>query len=591
MSEKPVGIRRVAYWIGVVMLGVALGWWMHVLRRPDLADRLELEPGTPFVYAKVHRRPAEVPARFAAPIPARVNPSDADWEAAPPRAYVVDQICAGDPGMLRRLLEAIAAASDSGAGLDGLVETYSALAMCERPRFCSWSAERLVAEGANAPAPPVREVLWHIMAHCATDEYAGLFERADAPLSAVLEWFEWRRWSAMEVDQEADVPLDPLLVKTFEHAIRSGDAAMIDKAAYLVAADDTAPGAELLLRLHRDAPADDLRRRLALSMSNLSAPRARELFEAACAADSEAAECRRRRDLERLQADLGAQLGAHAGLVDEFGPRRIGNGAIGADDSDSLYRRILGAGTDGETDEAGISQALRRLAELDRARAIQAAWSLLKRKDLGGLARVLSMTLVHYPTPEALASRLRQLGMLDSSAPSDSQGEALLASEILEAGGRAYTFDTETGQFPNQHDSLARRLAELVEPELDQVLFEEVAPKIVVDDEGEVEDEGGNYTLHAYHDGQRLSVTVANFGDWYDVDAVLALINTLMRDRGSKRRLVALTSLDQTVTIVAGPIGGLRAAIAEGLLEPGQPGVVVSAGRAFDQKVADLLAR
>ena len=98
---------------------------------------------------------------------------------------------------------------------------------------------------------------------------------------------------------------------------------------------------------------------------------------------------------------------------------------------------------------------------------------------------------------------------------------------------------------------------------LDGVVFEEIAPDIDAED--------GGYVLRAYVDGQRLETTAENLGDWYDVDAVLRLLDAVLLERRSDQRFVLLETMDQTATIVGGKADVLRAALDAGLIKSGDP--------------------
>jgi hypothetical protein len=113
--------------------------------------------------------------------------------------------------------------------------------------------------------------------------------------------------------------------------------------------------------------------------------------------------------------------------------------------------------------------------------------------------------------------------------------------------------------YPNNHDSLMRRLAALVSPELDDAVFEETAPHI--------DDETGPYTLTVYTAGERLRAEARNLGDWYDVEAVINLLNAAAKERGSKSRFVALASDDQTMAVLGAPAGAIARAIQGDLIE------------------------
>ena len=168
-------------------------------------------------------------------------------------------------------------------------------------------------------------------------------------------------------------------------------------------------------------------------------------------------------------------------------------------------------------------------------------------------------------------------------------GPPLVARDYLERGGRLHTFDTETGQFPNEHDSLLRELRARAGAGFPQVLFEEVPPgpgqRASLDNVDDSE-ESGPYTLVAYTRGHKLEVTAQNHGDWYDLEAVLALLNAVARNAGVDTRFAALATTDQTSHVVALSESALRAFAADGLLVFDRPGQGRELGRAFEDEVA-----
>ncbi len=188
---------------------------------------------------------------------------------------------------------------------------------------------------------------------------------------------------------------------------------------------------------------------------------------------------------------------------------------------------------------------------------------------------------VQAPSPaiEAIRAKLEQAGFgtLAASDWSDIDEDPVRPESVLRAAGLLVWFDVETGSFPNQHDILLRELATAAAGDLAGVVFEEIPPND--------SDEGGRYVLNAYADGRRWSVNAENFGDWYDVDAMLRLANALLRDRGSDRRMLLLVSEDQTSEVVVAPRAALGAALQKGLLYAGDPAVAREVGQAFEASV------
>ncbi|KRD74938.1 hypothetical protein [Lysobacter sp. Root983] len=189
------------------------------------------------------------------------------------------------------------------------------------------------------------------------------------------------------------------------------------------------------------------------------------------------------------------------------------------------------------------------------------------------------------PKPAALAQvraridQLQALGFVRVGEVDPTQVEGADTEAVLQAAGYAHWFDVETGQFPNAHDSLLRELAALVRPSLSGVVFEELAP----------EDDEGPYQLVAYADGMIYRTRAENQGDWYDVDAVLRLLDALLRARKSQDRYLALDTGDQTLIVVGGPRAAIDAALRQKLLTPGDPAEAERAGKAFETQVLQQL--
>lgn len=152
---------------------------------------------------------------------------------------------------------------------------------------------------------------------------------------------------------------------------------------------------------------------------------------------------------------------------------------------------------------------------------------------------------------------------------------------LLSAADYLYGFDTETGMFPNQHDSLLRRLARLAGSTLQDVVFEERYPA----------DDQGPYRLSAYADGSVYRLEAQNYGDWYDVQAVLQLLQRVADDRRLDVAFVPLASGDQMSLVLAGPNAAVNAAFERGLLQRAEPEQAMESGKAFEAEVIQGLQR
>lgn len=149
------------------------------------------------------------------------------------------------------------------------------------------------------------------------------------------------------------------------------------------------------------------------------------------------------------------------------------------------------------------------------------------------------------------------------------------AEWLLTEAGYIHSFDVETGMFPNEHDGLLRDLAALASPDLDDVFFEEIYPQ----------QDRGQYRLLAYADGFLYQCEAANYGDWYDVEAVLALLNRLAEDRRLAQRFVVLHSTDQVAPVAVASRGALQVAFDKRWLVSGQAQQAMESGQAFEAEV------
>lgn len=186
--------------------------------------------------------------------------------------------------------------------------------------------------------------------------------------------------------------------------------------------------------------------------------------------------------------------------------------------------------------------------------------------------------------PAVIKARIDQLSALGFAKVASLEVSKMgsdAAELLLLAAGHAYWFDVETGTYPNQHDSLMRHLYSLTAPELDAAVFEELAPAL--------EDESAPYELVAYVRGKKYRTFAENLGDWYDVDAVLRLMNAIVADQKSATRFVGLTTQDQTMTIVAASSTAIAAAAKQGLLELGDPSEAERLGKDFEVRALESL--
>jgi len=179
---------------------------------------------------------------------------------------------------------------------------------------------------------------------------------------------------------------------------------------------------------------------------------------------------------------------------------------------------------------------------------------------------------------KALIARLAAAGFNKVSAVDPAEAAGGDGGTVLTLAGHAWWFDVETDRFPNYHDSLMRHLAALVAPALDDAVFEETAPRM-----GDAE--SVPYRLTVYAGGKRLQAQALNLGDWYDVDAVMNLMNATMKEIGSDIRFIPLPTGDQSLIIVGAPQPAIDRAIRARLIRKGDAKESERAGKEFETEV------
>lgn len=570
-------------WRAIVFLAALFvaGYLLMKPRRPSASKpaegpvaNLRPRPAPEWVlYAPWQQAALGVPARYAADLPGSVEElAGLDAPRYPPRAYVRDQLCAGDASMMQRFEKALAAA-EKEAPAAKVADAFGALVRyCRQGDLCQVAAQRLSASGGSSA---LRRVLYAALADCERPEDRGLIDRPETPPEAVVAWYAPRRTAA-------DAGFEPRLVDAVRALSQAEEAQAqaLTYAAAVLGSSDDGRTAEAMLALHQQAKSPEAREAIAVGMYQLTDVRAVAAHRAACALEAH----RRDPRCDAAEKPEAGQASAAPGASAAEPPLREQVRAWGFDPATFL------AAHPGQKDElsrtlracaAKLDACLRHLAAVDRPAAREAALRL--GESCGRDLLETRNALVRFERPEALAAHLDSLKLVAASPsarrPDEPSRPPLTARDLLEQRGRVRTFDTETDQFPNAHDSLLRSLAALAGPALDTVVFEEVAP---------VEDQG-DYTLHAYAGGQRYTVRAQNLGDWYDVEAVLGLLNSLCRERASAVRFVALPTQDQTAAVLAGDEAGLRALVSEGLLSLASAAEGMQNGKAFEDQVRQRL--
>lgn len=532
--------------------------------KPKAEPKVEAAAGDDamFVFARGQIDRAPVPARFSAPLPTTVD----ELAAVPPDPFVDAALTAGTGGMRDRLAAAIEKAAAAGAIPEELHDYYVARLQAGQPAACDW-----IAGQVTGPATPAaRAVYWAAIDRCTGPATEAAFDRSDAPDAAIIDWYFER--------SETRSRFRPRVVQAAATVARSSDDYEARKIGFAFAGMDGPEVVPAMIALQRSIPDPDRRALVAVGMLHHPSPAGRALGTAACKRPAIASDamCRDDDGSDSAPADAPASV-ADAVSAWDFDVtavlKQYGRGPV---------IEALHACATAHDEDADPGRCLSRLASIDRAGAVEIAQQLQPDPDdLTLTATVAALTT--FPDDSGLAGELDRLGFAPVPGTPPPVGAAITAEELLDALGRVDAFDTETDQYPNEHDRLLARLATRCAPALDGVVFEEEPPAL--------DDEHAPYRLRAYADGLRYQVTAQNLGDWYDVEAVIGLLNTLLRARGSDLRIATLPTGDQTTTVVIGPGPGLVALARRGLLDLGDPGEGEARGKEFEDRVFEQLQR
>jgi hypothetical protein len=270
------------------------------------------------------------------------------------------------------------------------------------------------------------------------------------------------------------------------------------------------------------------------------------------------------------------------------------------------------------------ANCLRELAGLDRQRAV----ALVRADDRRGWGISSKITryariLLRFPEEGQLEAELAGLGLLPAEpSPQVVAGNTpVLPEEVLEHRGRLANFSPACNPRYCEHAPLMYQLIGLVSPELDDVVLRERWPALETLDFGSgprsvstaidgipfrlqvAEKEDGSldrdqhdrltaeienarkqpHVLTAYSGGRAYRLRIRNLRNWYDLETLIAGLNTLLAENGSNLRF---TTLDPhcvpCAKVVAGPGEGLIDAAFGGLIEVTDPFKLLWTQRSFD---------
>ncbi|MFH1468065.1 MAG: hypothetical protein ABIO70_27005 [Pseudomonadota bacterium] len=523
----------------------------------------------PFLYATATRTAEPTPARFAGPLPASLTALGGDWHDAPPRVLVRAQLCQGQAATWDKLGTAVDAAAADGDPVAEVAKGYGELLRyCDAPASCAL-ARRWVQE---QPAGTARAgVAWIRLAEC--PDAIDLFRTEVAPDTALAAfWFE-RAWgSAPEYV--------PALGAALGRIAAGDDSWLVRQAAVAHGKLDDGRVARDLLAAHAAAREDRVRGQVIAGMSEQSDPRVKAIFAAYCA-----------------QPDTRETLcpGKASVVIGAEPPREPADPEAPLRDPAVVHSALQ----DGDRQATvALLTGLRTLADRDwtAAHALAATLTPGPRTD-PTLADTVA-ALARFGARAEVEAATRAIAPLREATEAASW---LTPADLLAERGPCHWFDVETGMFPNEHDGLLAELAALAGPPLADVVFTELPPPLVeageplgvavdviIDGSGRLlrpAAPGGAYRLLAWTGTERFEVPARDLGDWYDLAAVLGMLNTLARALGQDSRFVTLPTGDQTAIVLTAPGPAIEAAVAEGLIRLEDAGAGEADGKAFEEEV------
>jgi hypothetical protein len=487
-----------------------------------------------FLYARAKRSAEEIPARYTGPLPPLLDPdpSHASWQQRLDQipdgpTHLGQRLCRDGASERDRLLAAMRRAAGDQEFPDEklrfLLNLYlRCRAEADRASLCDWMRHVIPIE-ANGMA---RRLLYEQFLLCATPDDAALFTAAGAPDMTVVSFLKKHPAAGYSNRLEAAVRAQA----------RAEEWKKLGYAVAVYGQRDDPRVAATLLELYAAANDPEGRRVLGLALHGQTNPRASEVYSAEWKSD-----CEHWRAI-RAENRRGEQA--------------------------SRIRRL------GYQDES--------LPDCDVSRRHQGPYtppSRLSRLTKGGRAR--DRPISHF---ERLRNALAEYGL----------AERFMGISAYDAGPLG------------SHAPRMRRMADLVRPELDALVIEEVWPSLdeFVFERGPLEawvkvDAGyrvkvgeragepdpdqieaikkdlesalaAPHFVDAWMDGQRFRFRIRGLGPFYDVEALVGAMNTLLRARDSELRFVVLEAFDG-VDIVVGPAATIRAAIDAGAITAGDP--------------------
>jgi hypothetical protein len=469
-------------------------------------------------------------------------------------ATFADDLCAGRESAwsaLRALLDA-APTETIDAELEEQIADV-ALRGCfssESTQACAFARQALeLAPNARTP------VGWLLLAHCGDEIALPLLDRVDTPALAILRFV---------VDREAlarpPVRLPAYLLQSVAGALASAspdhEPVPFHTLASALGHYDDPVATRALVAMYEAAPGY-VREHIGIALRHPDDDRSRAIHQESCAtvpAGSVVHACNDGSIAARVgsyEMDVHLELARHP------------------EERDAVIAALEACAVG--SDPLAGAFCFRRLAALDRERAASAATVRIAAANvpLLGLPAVgdpppyvsrLEHELRLFPSDSAVRTALAAAG-IHREPEAAWMPHPVTMAEALSARRHAFSVDPESGSFPTPHDVLLRRLARLVSPALDEVVFEQVPPD-------QTQMAVGRYTLRAFVDGRYVETFARNYGDFYDLEATVGFVNALLVRRGALDRCEVTADESDGAGIVCATVPQLSALHAAQVLPP-----------------------
>ena len=523
-----------------------------------------------FIVAKPQVNAMALPSRFTGQLPATL--AELDHGERPPRSFVRSALAANTYEMRQRVIAALGRAAQVGPIPDQLAGYYAGVVgYSPTEDTCKW-----LLDAATGKLPkPAKDVLWGATTHCGYPSLAPAFSSEEAPDDVVVDWY----FDAF-LGADVELPYSDRVARAAATYARAADNDFKVRQVGFVFARMKGPESIAAITALQKSLPEPKRSLVGVGMLRSSSPAGKAIGQRACKQPKVADDTMCDREQRK-----GGRAPEPARPTDVKGMLEYG------EDLEAVLAKhprpaVVAALSDcvKSTRDYSRVRCLTQLAGLDGAVAFALGKQIMPAEPR--ITRLVR-SLEKFPDVASIDKELTQLGFaLDKPKPREDRvvETPVTVEDVLFARGRTHWFDAETGQFPNQHDELLGELAALTAPVLDGVLFEEIPPTEAEDERGE-----GSYELHAYLGGKRYTLEAKNNGDWYDVEAVIGLVNALLVAKQSDVRVAVLPTGDQTVKVLAGPSKGIHALVDAKWIDIGQAGEAERVGKDFEDRVFESI--